>query len=71
MSKHKACFTGVSHWCYNQKQIFGMQAFEQDVDYVECSKDGMNSQTKLFKAKDVPGYPDWKIIRAKLYPRVG
>jgi uncharacterized membrane protein len=59
-----------AYWCshcYDQKQLFGKQAFEQYLDYVECSKDGMNSQNKLCKAKDVPGYPTWE-IRGKLYP---
>ncbi|KAG7358403.1 vitamin K epoxide reductase family protein [Nitzschia inconspicua] len=59
-----------AYWCshcYDQKQILGKQAFESYVDYVECSKDGINSQTKLCKSKEVPGYPTWE-IHGKLYP---
>jgi uncharacterized membrane protein len=59
-----------AYWCshcYDQKQVFGKPAFDMYVEYVECSKDGMNSQTKLCKAKDVPGYPTWE-IGGNLYP---
>jgi uncharacterized membrane protein len=59
-----------AYWCshcFDQKQILGKQAFENYVQYVECSKDGVNSQTKLCKAKDVPGYPTWE-IKGKLFP---
>ena len=58
-----------AYWCshcYDQKQVFGKQAFSK-LTYVECSKDGVNSQTKVCKAKDVPGYPTWE-ISGKLYP---
>ena len=59
-----------AYWCshcFDQKQILGKQAFENYVQYVECSKDGVNSQTKLCKAKDVPGFPTWE-IKGKLFP---
>jgi uncharacterized membrane protein len=59
-----------AYWCshcYDQKQILGSPAFDRYVEYVECSKDGMNSQSKLCKAKDIPGYPTWE-IQNKLYP---
>ena len=52
--------------CYDQKQALGQQAFAK-VKYVECSKDGVNSNTKLCKDKEVPGYPTWEIA-GKLYP---
>ncbi|CAJ1947879.1 unnamed protein product [Cylindrotheca closterium] len=52
--------------CYDQKQTFGKQAFTK-IPYIECSKDGFNSQSKLCKSKQVPGYPTWE-INGKLYP---
>ena len=64
-----------AHWCshcYDQKQTLGKQVFDKSkgkplVEYVECSKDGINSQSKVCKAKEVPGYPTWE-IRGNLYP---
>ena len=60
-----------AYWCshcYDQKQILGKQVFEKNyVQYVECSKDGVDSQTKLCKSKDVPGYPTWE-IKGNLFP---
>jgi len=62
-----------AHWCshcYDQKQTLGKQVFDKTsgyVEYVECSKDGLNSQTKLCKEKEIPGYPTWE-IDGKLYP---
>jgi len=64
-----------AHWCshcYDQKQTLGKQVFDKSkgeplVEYVECSKDGINSRSKVCKAKEVPGYPTWE-IRGKLYP---
>jgi hypothetical protein len=59
-----------AYWCshcYDQKQVLGKQAFESYVKYVECSKDGVNSQTKVCRAKEVPGYPTWE-IKGQLYP---
>eukprot|EP00536_Pseudo-nitzschia_multiseries_P016825 jgi/Psemu1/222759/e_gw1.1249.26.1 len=66
-----------AHWCshcYDQKEILGRQVFDNnggdsgiDVRYVECSKDGIRSQSKLCKEKEIPGYPTWE-IQGKLYP---
>ena len=59
-----------AHWCshcYDQKQALGKEAFETYIKYIECSKDGVNSQSKLCKIMDVPGYPTWE-IEGKLYP---
>ena len=62
-----------AHWCshcYDQKQTLGKQVFDKTegfVEYVECSRDGLNSRTKLCKAKEIPGYPTWE-INGKLYP---
>lgn len=52
--------------CYDQKEAFGKKAFEK-IPYIECSKDGLNQQSKLCKEKNVPGYPTWE-ISGKLYP---
>ncbi|KAL3914001.1 MAG: hypothetical protein SGILL_006272, partial [Bacillariaceae sp.] len=59
-----------AHWCshcYDQKQVFGKEAFPTYIKYIECSKDGVNSQSKLCKIMEVPGYPTWE-IQGKLYP---
>jgi hypothetical protein len=58
-----------AYWCshcFDQKQAFGKKAFSQ-IQYIECSREGMNSQTSLCKEMDVPGYPTWE-IDGKLYP---
>jgi uncharacterized membrane protein len=59
-----------AHWCshcYDQKQVFGREAFNNYIKYIECSVDGVNSQSKLCKVMDVPGYPTWE-IQGRLYP---
>jgi uncharacterized membrane protein len=53
--------------CYDQKQTLGKQAFAQSVQYIECSKDGMNSQAPLCKERNIPGYPTWE-IDGQLFP---
>ena len=58
-----------AYWCshcYDQKEVFGKQAYSK-IQYVECSKDGIDSQTPMCKANEVPGYPTWQ-IQGKLYP---
>lgn len=58
-----------AYWCshcYDQKQSFGKEAFA-NIDYVECSRDGLNAQTSLCKSRNVPGYPTWE-IGGQLYP---
>lgn len=58
-----------AYWCshcYDQKQALGKQAMSK-IPYIECSKDGVNAQTKLCRQKDIPGYPTWE-IKGKLYP---
>jgi hypothetical protein len=52
--------------CYEQKQTFGKEAMQQ-IPYIECAKDGLNSQTALCKEHKVPGYPTWE-IGGQLYP---
>ena len=53
-----------AYWCshcYEQKQKLGKEAMKY-ITYVECAKDGLNSQTKTCKANEIPGYPTWKVI---------
>lgn len=52
--------------CFEQKQTMGKQAMEL-IPYVECSRDGENSQSQLCKEKQIPGYPTWEIA-GTLYP---
>ena len=58
-----------AYWCshcYEQKQRLGKEAMA-NVVYIECSKDGLNSQNKLCNDRGVPGYPTWE-IGGNLYP---
>ena len=58
-----------AYWCghcFDQKQFLGKEAYTS-YQYIECSKDGVDSQNKLCKERNVPGYPTWE-INGKLYP---
>lgn len=58
-----------AYWCshcYNQKQAFGKEAFGK-LEYVECSKKGLDNQAALCQKRDLPGYPTWE-IDGELYP---
>ena len=58
-----------AYWCshcYDQKQRMGREAM-MNVQYIECSPEGLNSQTSICKERGVPGYPTWE-IGGKLYP---
>ena len=58
-----------AYWCshcYNQKQELGKEAFE-DIPYIECDKNGLNSKKAVCKANKIPGYPTWE-LGGKLYP---
>lgn len=58
-----------AYWCshcYDQKERFGREAFRK-ISYIECSKEGIDSQAKFCRENDVPGYPTWS-IDGKLYP---
>ena len=58
-----------AYWCshcYDQKQSLGQPAVSY-IQYIECSKDGINSQTPLCKSNDIPGYPTWE-INGQFYP---
>lgn len=52
--------------CNNQKQELGIEASKL-FEYVECSKDGVNSQYGLCKSEKIPGFPTWQ-INGQLYP---
>jgi uncharacterized membrane protein len=68
LSRYNAKMYGA-YWCghcFDQKQAFGKLAFSK-ISYIECSAEGMNSQTPLCKERNVPGYPTWE-IDGKLYP---
>jgi len=60
-----------AYWCshcYDQKQTLGKEVFVQNyVTYIECDKEGANSQRSLCKERKVPGYPTWE-IGGKLFP---
>mmetsp|Transcript_18619 Transcript_18619/g.53259 ORF Transcript_18619/g.53259 Transcript_18619/m.53259 type:complete len:369 (-) Transcript_18619:233-1339(-) len=59
-----------AYWCphcYDQKQTFGKEAFEGYIEYVECAREGLNSERDRCDKRDVPGYPTWE-INGELYP---
>lgn len=58
-----------AYWCshcYEQKQRMGLEAMQR-IPYIECAKEGLNSQKALCNARDVPGYPTWE-VGGKLFP---
>lgn len=58
-----------AYWCshcFNQKQNLGLEA-AHNFEYIECDKEGFNSQFPMCKSKKIPGYPTWE-INGKLYP---
>ena len=52
--------------CNNQKQELGIEASKL-FTYIECSKDGVNSQYQMCKDEKIPGFPTWQ-INGELYP---
>ena len=46
--------------CYDQKQLFGKEAFSQ-INYVECDPKGKKPQPEVCAAAKVEGYPTWKV----------
>eukprot|EP00596_Hydrurales_sp_CCMP1899_P009520 CAMPEP_0119035130 /NCGR_PEP_ID=MMETSP1177-20130426/2094_1 /TAXON_ID=2985 /ORGANISM="Ochromonas sp, Strain CCMP1899" /LENGTH=153 /DNA_ID=CAMNT_0006993065 /DNA_START=326 /DNA_END=787 /DNA_ORIENTATION=- len=52
--------------CNNQKQELGVEVAKL-FEYVECDKDGANSQFKICRANKLQGYPTWE-IKGELYP---
>jgi len=60
-----------AYWCphcYEQKQLFGKEAFSQ-IDYIECAPNGKNAQPQVCAAAEVNSYPNWE-INGKLIPGV-
>ena len=58
-----------AYWCshcFDQKSAFGSKAVE-DIDYVECAADGVDSQRAKCDRRGVKGYPTWD-IGGELYP---
>ncbi|KAK4530463.1 hypothetical protein CCYA_CCYA04G1320 [Cyanidiococcus yangmingshanensis] len=58
-----------AYWCEHckaQKELFGREAFSY-IEYVECSKYGVNGRMNLCRKRHVPGYPTWE-IRGEMYP---
>ena len=52
--------------CNNQKQELGVEVAKQ-FEYIECDKDGANTQYKLCRSTKITGYPTWE-IKGELYP---
>lgn len=58
-----------AYWCshcYEQKEAMGLEAM-RGIPYIECAKEGLNSQRDLCQERKVPGYPTWE-VGGKLYP---
>ncbi|KAJ1634095.1 hypothetical protein T492DRAFT_976433 [Pavlovales sp. CCMP2436] len=58
-----------AYWCshcLDQKEAIGKEAMSH-LPYVECAKDGADSQFPLCRQLDVPGYPTWE-IGGRLFP---
>ncbi|MFL0748736.1 MAG: vitamin K epoxide reductase family protein [Prochlorococcus sp.] len=52
-----------AYWCphcHDQKELFGEEGAAQ-LQVVECSEDGQNSQSSLCKRKGIDSYPTWEI----------
>jgi len=46
--------------CYEQKQLFGKQAFAKN-NYIECDPQGVDPQPKTCQESDIQSYPTWEI----------
>ncbi len=53
--------------CYNQKQLFGREAFKGNINYIECHPDGANPQVALCEKEKISGFPTWE-IKGQKYP---
>jgi uncharacterized membrane protein len=52
-----------AYWCphcYDQKQLFGKEAFAK-VPYIECDPKGKNAQPDVCAAANLEGFPTWDI----------
>jgi hypothetical protein len=54
--------------CYAQRQLFGVEAFKS-INYIECSEQGVNSQSRLCLKEGIRGLPTWD-INGKKYPGI-
>ena len=66
--KDKGVVKYSAYWCpncLNQSELFGKQAYEE-LNVVECARDGVNSQTQLCIDKEIKGFPTWE-INGKLF----
>jgi hypothetical protein len=61
-----------AYWCphcYEQKQLFGKEAWQQ-IDRIECAEDAIDKpQPKLCEQAGIKGFPTWS-IDGKLNPGV-
>ena len=52
-----------AYWCphcHDQKEMFGKEAVEE-LNLIECAKDGNNNKRELCEEKGITGYPSWEI----------
>ncbi|MEL6495535.1 MAG: vitamin K epoxide reductase family protein [Cyanobacteria bacterium J06623_7] len=54
--------------CYEQKQLFGTEAFEK-VTYIECAEGGKDPQPQVCSAAGIQSFPTWE-IDGKFYPGI-
>jgi uncharacterized membrane protein len=55
--------------CYEQKQLFGREAFKTIINYVECAEGGVDPQIDICHREGIEGFPTWD-IQGKKYPQV-
>jgi uncharacterized membrane protein len=53
--------------CYEQKQLFGREAFKNNINYIECNEQGKNPEVELCSKEGIKGFPTWDIA-GKKYP---
>ena len=61
--KKKGVIKYSAYWCPNclyQGELFGKQAYNE-LNVVECARNGKNSQTQLCIDKNIKGFPTWEI----------
>jgi uncharacterized membrane protein len=56
----KAYFAYWCPHCYEQKQLFGKEA-AHELNYVECTPDGINGKPQVCKDAGVKAFPSWEI----------
>ncbi len=61
-----------AYWCphcYDQKQLFGKEAFENHVKKVECAPDGLDGDPQKCVDAKIRAFPTW-IIQGEIYEGV-